>query len=218
MNYYLIEDMKRDVRIAFDENAVSGELLTDSDKDTLTLEEIIISRIPVAARIVETISPLPLLGGGEAFGESIGWESEPGYGMGFILLPDDFLRLVSFQMSDWDRAVSQTITESDPIYQMQQSRFGGVRGNPQKPVVAIVNQPAGMVLEFYSCTAGEDVYIKQGRYIPIPKIKDDMIELPPKIYDAVVYYTAYLCAKILNQQDAAAHLLETVGQLLQVQM
>ena len=89
MNYYLIEDMKRDVRIALDENAVSDKLLTDADPDTLTLDEIIESRIPIAARIVETIAPLPLLGGGEAFGDSIGWESQPGYGMGFILLPDD---------------------------------------------------------------------------------------------------------------------------------
>ena len=217
MNYYLIEDMKRDVRIALDENAVSDKLLTDADPDTLTLDEIIESRIPIAARIVETIAPLPLLGGGEAFGDSIGWESQPGYGMGFILLPDDFLRLVSFQMSDWDRAVGTAITETDPLYQRQQSRFGGVRGNPQKPVVAIVNQPAGLVLEFYSCTGGEDVYVKQGRYIPIPKIKDEMIELPEKIHDGMVYYTAYLTAQTLAQKDAAAHLLETAMQLLQMQ-
>ena len=219
MKVHLIDDLKRDTRIAMDENAISGALLNDADLDTLKLDEIILSRIPVAARIVETIAPIQLLGWGDSFStDSIAWKGQPGYGSGSIILPDDFLRLLSFQMSDWDRPVSFTISETDSAYNMQHSRFSGIKGNPQKPVVAIANRAGGMVLEFYSCSAGAGVQVVQARYIPIPRIKDDTIEFPEKIRSAVVYYTAYLTAKILNQQDAAAHLLETVGQLLQVQL
>ncbi|MBQ9884421.1 MAG: hypothetical protein IJM43_08230 [Bacteroidaceae bacterium] len=218
MEYHLIKDLKRDIRIAMDENGKDESLLKDEQPDTLLLEEIITSSIPIAVRIVETIAPIQLLGWGESFStKSIAWKGQPGYGSGYIILPDDFLRLVSFKMSDWDRAVTTLISETDPEYNMQHSRFAGVRGNPQQPVAAITNKPTGMALEFYSCSQGAGVTVEHARYIPQPRFKDDMIRFPMPIRNAVVYYTAYLTAQTLAQKDAAAHLLETAMQLLQMQ-
>ena len=211
---YDVNELKREIRIALDQNKTSDQLLTSGDIDTLSMEEIIESKICDAARIIHTNAPSYLLDGGKAFGDSIGWKSRVGYGMGYIHLPEDFLRLVTFQMSDWSRAVTVAIDETDPLYEQQQSRYGGVRGNPQKPVVAITTQPIGQVLEFYSCTAGEHVYIKRARYIPMPHIENGGIELCEKLKSAVVYYTAYLVALSTGQSDLATSMSNIASELI----
>lgn len=165
-----IENIKRDIRIALDQNMVSTQLISTADIDTLTLDDIIESKIEDAARLVMRDAPLHLLDGGKAFGESISWFSREGIGGGYIRLPSDFLRLVSFQMSDWSYPVNIAITEDHPLYPLQSSRYAGIKGNPQRPVVALSSQPIGLVLEFYSCSAGEGVYVKRATYLPIPKI------------------------------------------------
>ena len=192
--------------------AVSGL----GDVDTLKLDEIIESKVVDAAMVIEQNAPAYMLDSGKAFGESIGWDGQPGYGAGYIHLSDDFMRLVCFQMSDWDYAATLAITEDSPQYQMQRSRFAGVRGNPQKPVVAITSQPIGLVLEFFSCYSGENAFIKKARYIPIPRIKNGKIDLCEKLRRAVVYYTAYLAALSLGNGDAAAAMLATARELAQI--
>lgn len=206
MNYN-VEDIKREVRIALDQNNSSTPLLDIGDIDTLTLEEIIESKIADAARTVLRDAPLHLLDGGVSFGESIGWFSREGIGGGSILLPADFLRLVAFQMSDWSYPVVTAITEDNPLYALQSSRYGGIKGNPQKPIVALSQQPIGLVLEFYSCTAGEGVYVKRATYIPIPIIKSGEIAFCEKLKPAVIYYTAYLVALSIGSSDLAAAML-----------
>lgn len=204
---YAVSDLVKEIRIVLDENTSSEALTQVGDVDTLSLDELVKSKIEDAGRLVVQSAPVSMLGGGKAFGETIGWDSAAGYGSGHIVLPDDFLRLIVFQMSDWSIAVSEPITEHDPRYSRQRSRYGGVRGCPQKPVVAIVQQPIGQVLEFYSCTAGEHVYVKMARYAPEPKIStfedEAVIDLPEKIERAVVYYAAYLVALATGQTEQA---------------
>ena len=211
---YNVEEIKKDVRIALDQNNSSTPLIDTGDIDTLTLEEIIQSKIADAARIVLRDAPLHLLDGGVAFGESIGWHSREGYGSGYILLPSDFLRLVSFQMSDWSYPVSVAITEDNPLYALQSSRYGGVRGNPQKPIVALSQQPIGLVLEFYSSAAGEGVYVKRATYIPIPKIEGGEITFCEKLKPSIIYHTAYLVALSIGNNDLATTMLNTSKELM----
>lgn len=209
---YQVADIVKDVRVCLDQNMVSDALAGIGDVDTLALDEIIESKIVNAAMAIESQAPVTMLDSGMAFGDSIGWDSEAGYGSGHIHLPDDFLRLLTFQMSDWDYAVTQAITEDDPLYAQQRSRFGGVRGNPQKPIVAITQQPIGLVLEFYSCTSG-DAWVKRARYIPIPRIRNGKIELCEKLKPAIVYYTAYLAALSISDTTLAASMLNTANTL-----
>lgn len=211
---YRISDLKREIRIALDQNMSSVPLSELGDADTLSLEEIIGSKIVDAARIVLLNAPLHVLGGGIPFGESINWDSAEGHGSGSVLLPDDFLRLVIFQMSDWIRPVSEAITPADAQYALQHSRYPGIRGCPQKPVVAIVNTGVGMTLEFYSCSAGKGVSIKQASYIPAPRIIDNHIVLSHKVKDAVVYYAAYMVALTTQQGEQAQQLLAVSNSLL----
>lgn len=213
---YNVNDIVVEAKVALDENVDSTALSGLGDVDTLKLDEIIESKVVDAARVIESNAPAYLLDSGKAFGESIGWDGQPGYGAGYIHLPDDFMRLVCFQMSDWDYAVTVAITEDSPQYQMQRSRFSGVRGNPQKPVVAITSQPIGLVLEFFSCYSGDNAFIKKARYIPIPRVRNGKIDLCEKLRRAVVYYTAYLAALSLGNGDAAAAMLSTARELAEI--
>lgn len=211
---YSVEDIKRDVRIALDQNNSSDALIETGDIDTLTLEEIIESKIEDAAKVVTLDAPNYMLESGELFGKSIGWQGNVGYGAGYIFLPEDFLRLVSFQMSDWSYAVTEPITANHPLYKVQFSRFSGVRGNPQNPVVAIVTQIGGQVLQFFSCAIGESVYVKQASYIPIPKIKDGEIDICERLRPSVIYHTAYLVALSINDANTASAMLNISKELL----
>lgn len=56
-------------------------------------------------------------------------------GAGYVELPDDFLRLASFKMEEWERAVSIPIREEDPLYGLQQNSI--LKGGTKKPVVCI---------------------------------------------------------------------------------
>lgn len=204
---YSVTDLVGEIRIALDQNMNSEALTELNDIDTLSLDELIKSKVEDAARMVVMLAPAVLLGSGKAFGDTIGWDMQAGYGSGHIVLPDDFLRLIVFQMSDWSMPVTVAIDETSPLYSRQKSRYAGVRGNPQRPVVAIVQQPIGNVLEFYSCEQGEHVYIKMARYAPIPKRytldEEEVIDLPEKLVRPVVYYAAYLVAVAQQQTEQA---------------
>lgn len=208
---YRIRGIERDVRVAMDENSRHEALLREEDTDTLTLTEIIRSKIAEAARIVVRAAPRHLLDGGVPFGDAIHWERDFS---GWTLLPDDFMRMLVFRMSDWERPVYEAITESDARYALQHSRYKGIRGNPQKPVVAIVRRNEGLVLELYSCHS-ESSTVSQALYLPIPKIdRDGGIEIPEPCYEAVVYETASLVSASIGQRELSTTMSELSNQLL----
>lgn len=216
---YLVSDIIEEAKVAIDENVNSEALALLGDTDTLTLDEIIRSKVEDAARLVESRAAHHLLDAGKAFGDSIDWESEPGYGAGRIHLPDDFCRLISFQMSDWSRAVVEPITEEDPRYLLQSSRYVGVRGNPERPVVTITQQPIGLVLEFFSCTDGPGAYVKRARYLPMATVRvkrsdgKEYIWISEKLRRAVVYRLASMTAAIVGASELSAILLGTSNEL-----
>lgn len=214
MAAYRVVDLVKEIMIAIDMNSSHESLLAENDIETLSLKEIAESKLAIAARIVESNAPSWLLDAGRALSGSITFSSEIGKGRGRMQLPDDFMRLITFKMSDWERAVTEPITENDPRYKLQSSRYGGLRGNPQKPVVAIVNEPTGLVLEFWSCTGGESVTLQRGRYLPIPKIKDNSIEICEKLKDAVVLYAGYLTCQATGHVEQAETLLKSSQALM----
>lgn len=219
MKEFGVEDIIKSVRVALDENKVSEALIAEADIDTLTLNEIIKSKIEDAARTISLMAPNHLLAGGDPFGDAITWQSSVGYGAGSIVLPEDFLRLVCFQMSDWSYAVTDAISADHPYYKMQFSRHAGIKGNPQKPVVAIVTQTVGRVLQFFSCTAGDSIYIKQASYIPMPSITEvdgyETIRFCELLHPSIVYYAAHLVALSLKDMDAATTMLNLSKEFLQ---
>lgn len=190
-------EMARAVRVAIDMNRGDDPLILEGDTDTLSLDEIIVSKLVDAVRLVELEAPHGMLGGGHDFGEDVFMGDD---GKGFIVLPDDFMRLVSFRMSDWRRTVFEAISESDPRYALQSSRWRGICGNPEKPVCAVVRRAEGKVLEFYSC-ADQGAIVAQASYIPFPRIDGDGgIEVAEECYRAAVYRAAALALASVGDQ------------------
>lgn len=179
----------QDVRICIDQNMESDALIESGDIDTLALDEIIKSKILEAIQRVHMDAPNYLLEGGHNFGDAVYWrELESGW----VLLPPDFMRLVVFEMDDWEQAVYQAISTDDPEYEKQRSRFKGIRGTAQHPVCAIAIRPEGRVLEFYSCKS-KNAQVSRAMYIPYPKIDEDNgVDICERCYNAVVYTAAGL--------------------------
>lgn len=208
---YNLEDIEEAVRVVLDENQVSDNMM---DIDTLSLDEIIRSKVEEAVNNAHLLAPIYMLEQGNSFADSIAWDEEVGKGPGWTILPNDFNRLISFKMSDWERPVYSAILPNDPLYALQKSRFAGVRGNTQKPVCTIAMRPVGRVLEFYSCAKGEDVSVDMAVYLPIYKIEDEAINICERCYKSVVYKVAGLAAVSMGIMDKAKTLFEISNELL----
>lgn len=201
---FKIGDIVRDVRIAIDENKRSEQLIATEDMETLSLDEIARSKIADAVRMVHTEAPREMLESGHNFVEDTGKDFYIGDdGSGFVLLPEDFMRLLIFKMSDWERPVYEPITAADPRYQLQFSRCRGIRGNPQRPVAAIVRRSEGKVLEFYSSKDGS-ARVEQAAYIPYPVADGEWIDISEECYRAAVYRAAALTLATLGSELAGS--------------
>lgn len=195
--------MVKDVRVAIDMNRGDALLLKDEDCDTLSLDELIKSKLTDAVRLVEMEAPQQMLESGHDFGDKVFLFDN---GKGYAILPHDFMRLICFRMSDWERSVHHTISESDAAYSLMSSRFKGVSGSPEKPLVAIVRRAEGKVLEFSSCKDGKAT-VTQATYLPYPKIGEDgNIDLSEECYSPSVYRAAALTLASLGEQQSATML------------
>lgn len=195
----------RDVRICLDQNMTSEQLLQDDDVDTLALDDIVRSKILEAVVRVHTNAPTYLLEQGHNFGDAVYWGDLES---GWVLLPQDFMRLIVFEMSDWEAAVYTAISTTDPKYELQRQRIKALRGTAQKPVCAIATRPEGRVLEFYSCKS-EDAYVRRAQYLPYPKIdKDEGIDICERCYTGVIYAAASLVLLTLGEAEKSSALSE----------
>lgn len=202
---YQIHEVMRDVRVCLDQNMTSEQLLQTDDADTLSLDDIIRSKIPEAVVRVHTMAPAHLLEAGHNFGDAVYWGDLES---GWVLLPHDFMRLIVFEMSDWERAVFTAISSTDSEYAMQRQRIKALRGTAQRPVCAITMRPEGRALEFYSCKS-ESAYVRRAQYLPYPKIDDcDGIDICERCHTAVIYAAASLVLLTLGESEKSSALSE----------
>lgn len=158
-------------------NAVAPEALILSDEQ-LTIDQQIKAQITEAVAQAHLEAPADWLVNASPFAGEITWEDTHGS----IALPEDWLRLVSFSMSDWQMPVLAPITCDHPAYALQRSEFPGLRGTPEKPVCAITPDRR---LEFYSCRT-KNAGIAHALYMPMPAIIDDAIDIAPRCYPIVI--------------------------------
>lgn len=83
---------------------------------------------------------------------------------GYIQAPDDFLRLVSFRMSDWQRPVTELAVKGDAISMRQYNKH--IRGKTAKPVGVLAKNDTGIIIEYFSTkksphSLSEFLYIKK---------------------------------------------------------
>lgn len=180
-------------------NKSSEPLIETDDIDALSVEEILYGNIEIAVHDILLVAPIRKLDTGHSLESDINWTGDKGV----INLPDDFLRLITFKLVGWSRP-ADIILDDDERYQWQSSRYAGVRGNPQSPVVALCNYPSGLVLEIYSREAGMDCHISRALYVPKPVIeKDGTIDIPKDLKDAVCYIMAYKALLTLGEISKA---------------
>ena len=186
------------VKSAIGRNHLPQPLIGALDPDAVDLDSRIACLIQQTARDVYAETPLALLvseaktfhSGGVYWHEPIG-----GIYSGHVLLPEDFMRLVAFEMSDWERPVFEALNGESAQYATTRSRFPGICGSIHRPVAAIINLPEGRALEFHSCKS-EDAYISQASYIATPTIDSHHgIDIAGNCIASVI---AALSSKIIN--------------------
>lgn len=216
---YNVSDLVSDIRVLLDLNEVDTQLVTAGDGDTLSIDALIESKLVEAARAIMSIAPVHLLPTASLASSTITWESGRTSNIGgSIPLPASFMRLVAFKMSDWERPVHQAIGVASPIYEQQHSRYGGIRGNKERPVVAIVPANGALNLEFYSC-ASTSATIETALYCAYPYIKTEVVNnvttvtitLPSKLLPEIEQYAGGLVCRSLGDEQKAAALLQLGG-------
>lgn len=209
---YEVARIMRDVRICLDQNMANDALLLTDDVDTLSFDDIVRSKILEAVTRVHSIAPVHLLEEGHNFGAAVFWGDLES---GWVLLPHDFMRLIVFEMSDWERAVYYPISPTDTEYTHQRQRIKALRGTSQKPVCAIVSRPEGKALEFYSCKS-DKAYVRRAQYLPYPKIDEyDGIDICERCYTAIVYAISSLVLLSIGESEKASTLSEISNSALQ---
>lgn len=195
---YAVSDLVKEVKVLLDRNQESAGLLAPSDSDTLSQAELIESKIVDAARII--LSDAPEVEG-TSCKNAVTWTDSNGYYVGKMVLPTDMLRILSVKAEGWNRP-AEIISESDDAYKYQNCKYG-VRGNPERPIAAIVHTANGKSIELYTSTKQDATLAFI--YVQVPSITTEQkISLPSVLKDAILYMAGYLTCISLGDTDTAS--------------
>lgn len=222
---YEVDKIVGDVRVCLDENRTSSSFVNDSSAETLLLNDIIESKIKEAIDFVHVNAPYYKLtgdtktlfreSGGRSVISVVWFGVDANDACGAVKIPDDFLRLVVFEMSDWERPVYTAIGVDDPEYAKQRGKIKGVRGNPERPVCALTSMSGSKTLEFYSCR-NRQATVRQATYIPYAEISDSRkVFISKRCYSSMVYVCAGLTLSTYGDKEKSNDLFNTAKTLLQ---
>lgn len=212
MSTYAVSELVKEVKVILDRNQESAGLLTPTDSDTLSQGELIQSKIVDAARIILKDAPASMLDGKTFDGLNTAWAETNGAYVGTVYLPSDMIRLLNVKASDWNRS-AEIITEEDDAYKIQCSRFG-VRGNPERPIAALIHNSGNRYLELF--TSKSNTATVSLTYVGMPFISEGNIDLPETLKDSIVYMAGYLTCISLGDTDTASGLLGVARKLAHI--
>lgn len=209
---YAVSDLVKEVKVLLDRNQESAGLLAPSDSDTLSQAELIESKIVDAARIILSDAPEDMVEGTACTNE-VTWTDSNSYYVGKMVLPTDMLRILSVKAEGWNRP-AEIISESDEAYKYQNCKFG-VRGNPERPIAAIVHTANGKSIELYTSTKQDATLAFI--YVQVPSITTEQkISLPSVLKDAILYMAGYLTCISLGDTDTASGFLGVARKLAHI--
>lgn len=209
---YAVSDLVKEVKVLLDRNQESAGLLAPSDSDTLSQAELIESKIVDAARIILSDAPEDMVEGTSCT-NAVTWTDSNGYYVGNMVLPTDILRILSVKAEGWNRP-AEIISESDDAYKYQNCKYG-VRGNPERPIAAIVHTANGKSIELY--TSKKQDATLAFIYVQIPSITTEQkIILPSILKDAILYMAGYLTCVSLGDTDTASGFLGVARKLAHI--
>lgn len=209
---YAVSDLVKEVKVLLDRNQESAGLLTPDDTDTLSQAELIESKIVDAASIILSDAPEDMVEG-IACTNAVTWEDSNGYYVGKMILPIDMLRILSVKAEDWTRSAT-IISESDDAYKYQNCKYG-VRGNPERPIAAIVHTTNGKSIELY--TSKKQNATLAFIYVQVPSVTTEKkIMLPSILKDSIIYMAGYLTCISLGDTDTASGFLGVARKLAHI--
>lgn len=207
---YAVSDLVKEVKVLLDRNQESAGLLAPSDSDTLSQAELIESKIVDASRII--LSDAPEVEGISCKND-VTWTDSNGYYVGKMVLPTDMLRILSVKAEGWNRP-AEIISESDDAYKYQNCKYG-VRGNPERPIAAIVHTANGKSIELY--TSKKQDATLTFIYVQVPSITTEQkISLPSVLKDSILYMAGYLTCISLGDTDTASGFLGVARKLAHI--
>ena len=212
MEGYAVSDLVKEVKVLLDRNQESAGLLAPSDSDTLSQAELIESKIVDAARIILSDAPDDMVEGTSCT-NAVTWTDSNSYYVGKMVLPTDMLRILSVKADDWNRP-AEIISESDDAYKYQNCKYG-VRGNPERPIAAIVHTDNGKSIELY--TSKKNDATLAFIYVKVPSITTEQkISLPSVLKDSILYMAGYLTCISLGDTDTASGFLGVARKLAHI--
>lgn len=171
------------------------------DEDTIKIDQYIESCIGDALAMIVLKSAIPV---NPKKGTSSPVKNDDG--TGYIVLPDDFLKLIAFRMEGWKRTVSEAFPlESE---QAKQQSNECTRGGNNKPVCILSYSPEGKkTLEYYSVGTDSNhtvsVFVYEASYDPSSGIN---MKSSDAVFYALCYMTAGLVYSIFENQATASEM------------
>lgn len=199
-----VSNIKEYVKARLDELSNNEDAaLVAGDNAVEDLDAIIVKCIVPAVRKIHLDAPNILLKDGVVFDSVILTKTQIGgtdYYKCSFTAPQDFLRLVTLQMSDWTRPIQTLVGEDSAEYRKQGNRY--LIGTPSRPVGALVHRGGSGTLELFSCSSAAATMLSS-RYIPEPAISSSNISVISTLeYPCMEQVTAEVLRSIGRYNDA----------------
>lgn len=127
-------------------------------------------------------------------------------GSGYVAVPDDFLRLVEFKMTEWKRPVNVAYNEGSTVALRQYNCF--IRGGCCKPVCVFAHRNGTLILEYYSVRMEHK--LEHFLYVPVVAAED----LPVDLQDVTTWWCASRILQITGKATGAQQAYERGKSLL----
>lgn len=190
MQYKSVDSIVADVKVCFDEIGLNdAEFLMGTDNTEM--DTIITSKIGDALRFVGLHADV-----GYLEPTVVSTDVTARDGVVDYKLPDDFLRMIYAQLSDWLFAATEPIFYTEKEYATLKNPI--TTGYPDNPKVAIT---ADKHLELYT-TKRSDVKLSFGYIGEAKPNANNEWPIPDKLHRAVIYYIAGLTLITYKDQHA----------------
>ena len=152
-----------------------------------------------AIRFIGRVAPVRALGEGTDFKTNNKTDNS-------VKLPEEFVRLVAFKMSDWTLPVTEALYSDNPRYRQQANPI--LKGTPNRPIVFICE--GGKSLEYFSSAA--DATVDKAQAFVVDSSKD---LYPEQLSNVIAWKTAELVLSAMNDAQAVQFAQNQIQQQLQ---
>lgn len=179
-----------------------GSAMDTRGRDIVSIDDVIMSVLPRADDDTALQAPLHAVADitADLREADIFWDHiSPGHCYGHIILPRNFLRLVTFAMSGWATPVTEPTPAGDIRHALAYCGVPALQGTPRRPQCLLSMRHGAAVLEFRSCT-GTDAIITEARYIPRARFdRQGGMPVAQACLDRIIVTAAAMCRQIIDK-------------------